>query len=55
MYEEHALFSVLTDWPAKCGTPAVAPVTPVMRVVNGMEAKPHSWPWQVSMQVRPEG
>ncbi|KAF7710120.1 ovochymase-2 [Silurus meridionalis] len=39
-------------WPAVCGTPAVAPVTPVMRVVNGIEAKPHSWPWQVSMQAK---
>lgn len=43
-----------SDWPVKCGTPVVAPVTPVMRVVNGIEAKAHSWPWQVSMQVRIE-
>ncbi|KAI5107730.1 hypothetical protein C0J45_1324, partial [Silurus meridionalis] len=48
------VFSLLAVWPAVCGTPAVAPVTPVMRVVNGIEAKPHSWPWQVSMQVRTE-
>lgn len=48
------LFSVLPDWPAECGTPAVPPVTPTLRVVNGIEAKPHSWPWQVSMQVRKE-
>ncbi|KAK2852327.1 hypothetical protein Q7C36_007528 [Tachysurus vachellii] len=44
--------NVKIDWPADCGTPTVAPVTPVMRIVNGMEAIPHSWPWQVSMQVK---
>ncbi|KAG7245786.1 hypothetical protein CRUP_031600, partial [Coryphaenoides rupestris] len=25
------------------------------RIVSGNEAKPHSWPWQVSLQVRPRG
>ncbi|KAM9476723.1 ovochymase-2 isoform 2-T2 [Clarias gariepinus] len=44
--------SVKIDWPADCGSPAVPPVTSVMRVVNGIEAKPHSWPWQVSMQAK---
>lgn len=28
-----------------CGSPAVQPDT--SRVVNGEEARPHSWPWQV--------
>lgn len=28
-----------------CGTPAVKPDT--NRVVNGEDARPHSWPWQV--------
>ncbi|XP_051930223.1 chymotrypsin-like elastase family member 3B [Hippocampus zosterae] len=28
-----------------CGTPAVQPNT--NRVVNGEDARPHSWPWQV--------
>lgn len=28
-----------------CGTPAVKPDT--SRVVNGEDARPHSWPWQV--------
>uniref|UniRef100_A0A3Q4GWR2 Zgc:154142 n=1 Tax=Neolamprologus brichardi TaxID=32507 RepID=A0A3Q4GWR2_NEOBR len=29
----------------------VKPSTATVRVVNGVEAIPHSWPWQVSMQV----
>ncbi|XP_077419053.1 chymotrypsin B-like [Vanacampus margaritifer] len=34
-----------------CGTPAIAPeVTGYARIVNGEEAVPHSWPWQVSLQ-----
>lgn len=28
-----------------CGTPPIEPLT--SRVVNGEDAKPHSWPWQV--------
>ncbi|KAG7228884.1 hypothetical protein INR49_008662, partial [Caranx melampygus] len=32
-----------------CGTPAVKPNT---RVVNGVDALPHSWPWQISLQVK---
>lgn len=41
------------EWPEKCGKPAVKPNTATLRVVNGEEAIPHSWPWQVSMQVLP--
>ncbi|XP_049911748.1 chymotrypsin-like elastase family member 3B isoform X1 [Epinephelus moara] len=33
-----------------CGTPAVKPDT--NRVVNGEDARPHSWPWQISLQVK---
>ncbi|CAB1424172.1 unnamed protein product [Pleuronectes platessa] len=34
-----------------CGTPAIAPqVSGYARIVNGEEAVPHSWPWQVSLQ-----
>uniref|UniRef100_A0A672I1C9 Proproteinase E-like n=1 Tax=Salarias fasciatus TaxID=181472 RepID=A0A672I1C9_SALFA len=33
-----------------CGTPAVPPQTG--RVVNGEDARPHSWPWQISLQVK---
>ncbi|MEQ2198749.1 hypothetical protein XENOCAPTIV_017681 [Xenoophorus captivus] len=32
-----------------CGSPAIPPViTGYARIVNGEEAVPHSWPWQVS-------
>ncbi|XP_076014517.1 chymotrypsin-like elastase family member 3B [Genypterus blacodes] len=31
-----------------CGTPAVQPN--IDRVVNGEDAKAHSWPWQISLQ-----
>ncbi|TMS20479.1 Chymotrypsin-like elastase family member 3B, partial [Larimichthys crocea] len=33
-----------------CGTPAVKP--DINRVVNGEDARPHSWPWQISLQVK---
>uniref|UniRef100_A0A3Q4H255 Zgc:154142 n=1 Tax=Neolamprologus brichardi TaxID=32507 RepID=A0A3Q4H255_NEOBR len=39
------------DWPSTCGKPAIPPAV-VSRIVNGEPATPHSWPWQVSMQVR---
>lgn len=39
------------DWPVVCGKPDIPP-TIVSRIVNGESARPHSWPWQVSMQVR---
>uniref|UniRef100_A0A4D5RFD8 Putative serine protease n=1 Tax=Ixodes scapularis TaxID=6945 RepID=A0A4D5RFD8_IXOSC len=44
---------------AACGDPAIEPNTaPGDRIVNGQEAVPHSWPWQVSIQlatVKPSG
>ncbi|XP_056463645.1 chymotrypsin A [Gadus chalcogrammus] len=34
-----------------CGNPAISPViTGYSRIVNGEEAVPHSWSWQVSLQ-----
>uniref|UniRef100_A0A672M5F1 Chymotrypsin-like elastase family member 2A n=1 Tax=Sinocyclocheilus grahami TaxID=75366 RepID=A0A672M5F1_SINGR len=42
------------DWPKDCGLPHFKPNT-VERIVSGNEARPHSWPWQVSLQVRPRG
>ncbi|KAF4111064.1 serine protease [Onychostoma macrolepis] len=34
-----------------CGIPAIPPVVSgYARIVNGEEAVPHSWPWQVSLQ-----
>uniref|UniRef100_A0A8C1QR63 chymotrypsin n=1 Tax=Cyprinus carpio TaxID=7962 RepID=A0A8C1QR63_CYPCA len=36
-----------------CGVPAIPPVVSgYSRIVNGEEARPHSWPWQVSLQVK---
>jgi len=44
--------SFLPDIPSGCGVPAITPrVTGYARIVNGEEAVPHSWPWQVSLQV----
>uniref|UniRef100_A0A3Q2CBD6 Zgc:154142 n=1 Tax=Cyprinodon variegatus TaxID=28743 RepID=A0A3Q2CBD6_CYPVA len=45
--------NITINWPEDCGNPAVKPETATPRVVNGEEAKPHSWPWQVSMQASP--
>ncbi|XP_061778961.1 ovochymase-2 [Nerophis lumbriciformis] len=42
--------NITISWPEDCGKPAVAPSTGNPRVVNGVEAVPHSWPWHVSMQ-----
>ncbi|KAJ0060668.1 hypothetical protein NL108_016851, partial [Boleophthalmus pectinirostris] len=42
------------DWPSDCGTPHFKP-NMAERIVSGNEARPHSWPWQVSLQVRPRG
>ncbi|XP_071378637.1 cubilin [Centroberyx affinis] len=43
---------ITIDWPSTCGKPAIPP-TVTTRIVNGEPATPHSWPWQVSMQVWP--
>ncbi|XP_065407884.1 elastase-1-like [Chrysemys picta bellii] len=38
------------DWPTNCGVPYFQPNT-VERIISGNEVRPHSWPWQVSLQV----
>ncbi|XP_028649216.2 chymotrypsin-like elastase family member 2A [Erpetoichthys calabaricus] len=48
------MLSLFTDWPRDCGISHYMPNT-AERIVSGNEAKPHSWPWQVSLQVRPRG
>lgn len=40
------------DWPKDCGMAHFKP-NMAERIVSGNEARPHSWPWQVSLQVRP--
>lgn len=45
--------NITITWPEDCGHPAIAPSNATLRVVNGVEAIPHSWPWQVSMQATP--
>uniref|UniRef100_K7EZW7 Uncharacterized protein n=1 Tax=Pelodiscus sinensis TaxID=13735 RepID=K7EZW7_PELSI len=36
-----------------CGVQEIQPqITGYARIVNGEEAVPGSWPWQVSLQVR---
>ncbi|XP_018408776.1 PREDICTED: cubilin-like [Nanorana parkeri] len=42
--------SITIEWPSKCGQPTNPPKINT-RIVNGEQALPHSWPWQVSMQV----
>uniref|UniRef100_A0A8C1CIQ4 chymotrypsin n=1 Tax=Cyprinus carpio carpio TaxID=630221 RepID=A0A8C1CIQ4_CYPCA len=47
------IFSCLAFFGAAygCGVPAIPPVVSgYSRIVNGEEARPHSWPWQVSLQ-----
>ncbi|XP_062874286.1 elastase 3 like isoform X1 [Trichomycterus rosablanca] len=36
-----------------CGVPPIEPIN--TRVVNGVDAKPHSWPWQISLQYDKNG
>ncbi|KAM7412181.1 hypothetical protein PAMA_021911 [Pampus argenteus] len=36
-----------------CGLPTFAPV--VTRVVGGEDVRPHSWPWQISLQYNSQG
>ncbi|XP_016388978.1 chymotrypsin-like elastase family member 2A [Sinocyclocheilus rhinocerous] len=42
------LASVLIASAFGCGKPPIEPLS--SRVVNGEEARPHSWPWQISLQ-----
>jgi len=42
------VLAVLVAGAYGCGQPTFPPV--LTRVVNGEDAKPHSWPWQISLQ-----
>ncbi|XP_066477486.1 elastase-1-like [Tiliqua scincoides] len=39
------------DWPQKCGVAYFQPNI-FAKIILGNEARPHSWPWQVSLQTR---
>ncbi len=39
----------LPIYEGECGVPAIAPNV-LTRIINGIEANPHSWPWIVSLQ-----
>jgi len=41
---------LLVAYACGCGSPAFEP--DANRVVNGQDARPHSWPWQISLQVK---
>lgn len=41
---------LFSDWPKDCGMAHFKP-NMAERIVSGNEARPHSWPWQVSLQV----
>ena len=34
-----------------CGLPAITPQDRVPFIFNGIEAKPHSWPWMVELHL----
>ncbi|GLD49478.1 proproteinase E-like protein [Lates japonicus] len=43
-----ALVLLFVTYAYGCGTPTYEPS--VNRVVNGEDARPYSWPWQISLQ-----
>ena len=34
-----------------CGIPAISPQVSLARIVGGIEARRHSWPWQCSVRM----
>ncbi|XP_074152191.1 chymotrypsin-like elastase family member 2A [Sminthopsis crassicaudata] len=43
------------DWPQDCGMAPLHHSSSAERIIQGREARPHSWPWQVSLQARVQG
>ncbi|KAB5546663.1 hypothetical protein PHYPO_G00074620 [Pangasianodon hypophthalmus] len=50
MLKRLVFFLLLAAYAYGCGTPEIEPLPG--RVVNGEEARPHSWPWQISLQYK---
>ncbi|NP_001134836.1 Proproteinase E precursor [Salmo salar] len=50
MLERLVFLLLLAAYAYGCGTPTFEPNT--IRIVNGEDARAHSWPWQISMQVK---
>ncbi|XP_032904344.1 chymotrypsin-like elastase family member 2A [Amblyraja radiata] len=48
-----ALVALLVTTVYGCGTPTYQPI--LAKVVGGVDARPHSWPWQISLQISREG
>ena len=36
-------------FPEECGRPGIQPITTGLRIVGGITARPHSWPWQAQI------
>ncbi|XP_041129978.1 chymotrypsin-C-like [Polyodon spathula] len=49
-YQYYVVFSVEAY---SCGVPAISPA--ISRVVGGVDARPNSWPWQISLQYSKDG
>ncbi|XP_008316877.1 chymotrypsin-like elastase family member 2A [Cynoglossus semilaevis] len=49
---EFLLLALFVSGACGCGLPTFPPA--LNRVVGGVDAKPHSWPWQVSLQFKGE-
>ena len=55
LFVNSATFGMTSLFPAKCGVPAIAPITTGIKIVGGITARPNSWPWQVLLETKVEG
>ena len=54
LFVNSATFGMTSLFPAKCGVPAIAPITTGIKIVGGITARPNSWPWQVLLETKVE-